>query len=159
MSDEIDDFIRRAAERRRQGQQGQRKQQQQQRPAQPPPPAQPKRARLVEPEVVEAQVVEDVAAHVNRHLDNQQFQNRASHLGEQPAEADDKVAARLHQTFDHQLGSLASTSAAAPTTSAPATTPTVNPTVAALAKLLASPQDFRQAFILSEILKRPADNW
>jgi hypothetical protein len=156
MSDEIDDFIRRAAERRRQGQQGQRKQQQQ-RPAQPP--AQPKRARLVEQEVVEAQVVEDVAAHVNRHLDNQQFQNRASHLGEQPAEADDKVAARLHQTFDHQLGTLTSTSAPAPTTSAPATTPTVNPTAAALAKLLASPQDFRQAFILSEILKRPADNW
>jgi hypothetical protein len=165
MSDEIDEFIRRAAERRRQQGQGQKRQQQRP-PAQPQP--KPKRAPLVQPEIVEAEivsseVVENVSSQVDRYLDNRQFENRAAHLGEQPALADDKVEARLHQTFDHQLGRLGSspltTARGATDAAAQVTTDPANQMLTFLAKALKSPQEFRQAFILSEILARPADRW
>jgi hypothetical protein len=58
----------------------------------------------------------------------------------------------VRERFEHQVGSLtrdASRPAAASAASSP------RPTVAELRKLLAQPEGLRQAFIMSEILRRP----
>lgn len=168
MSDEIEEFIRRAAERRKQTQgQGQRKPATRPQESQPQPAQQRPRPRLAQPEVVEAEivsaeVVEHVSGYVAQHLSSQQFTERASHLGEETALADDKMEAHLHQKFDHQIGRLAPStldkqSAAATAGAAP--TVSYISSSADLANLLRSPQSIRNAIILSEILNRPEHLW
>jgi hypothetical protein len=168
MSDEIDEFIRRAAERRKQGQ-GQRKTQQ--RPAQsaPSPVARERtRPRMLQPEVldaeiVSAEVVPDIATSVSQHLDT-----RTSHFGEEPGLADDRVEARLHQTFDHKLGQLTqsgpivaqqTTVRSATDNAAEVTTSPANEALGFLINALRTPQNLRQAVILGEILTRPEHDW
>ena len=168
MSDEIDDFIRRAAERRRQQGQAQRRaarsQQGQGKPAQ--------RARLPRPEVVDAEVVsaevvDDVAMHAGKPLDSRGFDQRVAQLGEETAQADDRLEARLHQTFDHQKGRLQQTSSASPQATArtatdmaaSVTTAAANEVLLQLVGALRSPQHVRQAIILSDILQRPEHRW
>lgn len=169
MSDEIDDFIRRAAERRKKGQgQGQRKPQ---RPpaAQPAPAPTPRpRARLA-PEIVEAEVVEDINTSVARHLNTQSFQQRATQMTEVVDNADERVEARLQQTFDHKLGRLGqsdspqveatSTARSATDTAAQVSTARDNALLLELLRSFQSPQSIRQAVILSDILARPEHRW
>ena len=170
MSDEIDEFIRRAAERRKQGQ-GQRKPA---RPAQAPPvpAAQPQRSQQrprLAPEIVEAEIVEDISTSVSRHLNTQQFQQRAAHMTDDVDNADDRVETRLHQNFDHKLGRLsqidstekgsAPTSRSATDTAATVTTADENLMLSFLVKSFHSPQSIRQAIILSDILTRPEHRW
>lgn len=170
MSDEIDDFIRRAAERRRQQGQGQRRAarpqqgQGQGKPAQRP---RVQRPNVVDAEVISAEVVDDVARQVGRPLDSQGFDQRAAQLGEETAQADDRLEARLHQTFDHQLGRLQQASTAGPQATArtatdvaaAVTTAAGNEMLAFLVGALRSPQQVRQAIILSDILQRPEHRW
>ena len=166
MSDEIDEFIRRAAERRKQGQ-GQRKPQRPA-PAAPATPQQRPRPRLA-PEIVEAEIVEDISASVARNLNTQQFQQRAAHMTDDVDNADDRVEARLQQTFDHKLGRLsqidstekgsAPTSRSATDTAAQVTTADENLMLSFLVKSFHSPQTIRQAVILSDILTRPEHRW
>ncbi len=47
-----------------------------------------------------------VAEHVTNHLDTTEYVDRASHLGEDVGEADERLEEHLHEAFDHQLGSL-----------------------------------------------------
>ena len=174
MSDEIDDFIRRAAERRRQQGQGQgqrraaRPQQGQgQGQGKPSQRSRATRPNVVDAEVVSAEVVDDVARQLGRPLDSQGFDQRAAQLGEETAQADDRLEARLHQTFDHQLGRLQQTSTAAPQATARSatdvaasvTTAAGNEMLAFLVGALRSPQQVRQAIILSDILQRPEHRW
>lgn len=168
MSDEIDEFIRRAAERRRQQGQGQRRaarpQQGQGKPSQRP---RVPRSDVVDAEVVSAEVVEDVAMQVEKPLDSRGFDQRAAHLGEETAQADDRLEARLHQTFDHQLGRLQQTSSVGPQATArtatdvaaSVTTAAANEMLTFLVGALRSPQQVRQAIILSDILQRPEHRW
>lgn len=170
MADEIEEFIRRAAERRKQ--QGQRKPP----PKAPPPPVRPPAAPptiankprtplastlfgppVVEAEIVSAQVVDEVSAHVASHLSTQQFTERASHLGEETALADDRLEAHLHQKFDHQLGTLTRSTMSAPATVTSGPAPTLSPS--AVVEMLRSPQQIRNAIILSEVLARPDHQW
>jgi hypothetical protein len=174
MSDEIDEFIRRAAERRKQ--QGQRKPTPQQRPAPAPVPVplrERARQRLAQPDVVEAEIVsaeliEDVSASVNKHLGNRQFEQRASQLSETAAAADDVVEARLHKTFDHKLGRLAQSNTgetqpgtvrSATDNAAIVTTAAANDSLLFLINALRTPQMLRQAVIMNEILTRRDEQW
>lgn len=167
MSDEIDEFIRRAAERRKQGQ-GQKKPARAVQQAPATPPARERLRPALAPEIVDAEVVEDVSAHVSRHLNTREFEQRASHMTDQVDQADDRVEARLHQTFDHQLGRLKTSgtaAGAAPTVrsatdvAAIVTTADSNQMLTFLINGLRTPQNVRQAIIFSEILARPEHRW
>ncbi len=167
MSDEIDEFIRRAAEKRKQGQ-GQRKPQ---RPKPAPPAAAPvarQRPKLA-PEIVEAEIIEDISTSVSRNLNTQEFEQRAAHMTEDVDNADERVEARLQQNFDHKLGRLsqidstaagsAPTSRSATDTAAQVTTADENLMLTFLLKSFHTPQTIRQAIILSDILARPEHRW
>jgi hypothetical protein len=181
MADEIEEFIRRAAERRKQQAQGQqpaRRPPAQQPAAQKPPaqrpPAPPKPRPplappmsprpVVEAEVVSAELAEHVSSHVASHLDTHQFAERAAHLGEETALSDDRLEARLHQKFDHRVGRLTKTSLNQ-VEDIPdpgqrlAAAPAVSLSPQALVQMLQSPQQLRGAIILKEVLDRPEHNW
>lgn len=135
MANELEEFLRRAAERRAAQKSGA--------PSPPPPtmnrpaptdrspppnrplqanrplPDPPKaKVRTLVAEVVPAELVtdvvpldpvsgDDVAAHVAKHLDTGAFNRRAQSMGERAGRADDEMEAHLHQAFDHRLGQLA----------------------------------------------------
>ncbi|QDV72377.1 hypothetical protein [Botrimarina mediterranea] len=87
-----------------------------------------------------------------RHLPESQLAENAAHLGENISTADDRVEARLHEKFDHRLGTLmnrpggAEAKVAEPASAA-----------ARIRKALVTPGGARDAVILSEILRSPAD--
>jgi hypothetical protein len=185
MLNELEEFLRRAAQRAQEAQQRQMAQQQQQaqqtqggnrwqagvenleaqqRQGQRQPPA-----RLVpQVEVVEAELIEQqpnrVAQSVQKHLtSSQQFGQHASHLGERVGLADDVLDARLHQTFDHKLGRLAQSGG----NTLPEAPPENTDTLAAsstramhpIAQLFGNALSIRNAIMLREILDRPVDRW
>ncbi|WP_428307621.1 hypothetical protein [Lacipirellula sp.] len=76
----------------------------------------------------------------------------ASRLGEEVAQADDRMQAQLQQKFDHRVGTLAPVSTAAPK-SAAATA------AREFRELLARPGGMRQVIIANEILRRPEERW
>lgn len=161
MSNEIEEFLRRAAQRRA----AQAARQPAKMPSAPPPQA--------VDEVVEAvEVLPDevpptgagVVAHVDQHLDSRKFAERASHLGELAGFADDSLQAHLHQTFDHKVGHLAETSHSV-TADIPdlksAAEQAAEPAEVAqtLLAMLHSPSNLRAAFVLNELLSRPVERW
>ncbi len=180
INEEVGDFLRRAAERRavlttRTAEST---------PAQPKPALRgapsggqaatlaktSSRRALAEPlvEVVEVQPTRRnvgsgaVAAHVQQHLDNRQFAERASQLSH-VQEAGATASTRIHDVFDHQVGSLAQ--AAGDQTPADggmeAAPPLQFPQVTAsgLAAMLRDPDGLRQAITINEILHRPVERW
>lgn len=148
MSDEIEQFLRQAAAKKRNKPQPdieflQPAQPPQQQPLTPPPTS-------------------GVSAHVEQYLDSDNFQERASHMGEQVGLADEKLEARLHETFDHALGQLQDTSHASQKEAAKeaaARKPAQPGMPGHLAEMLRSPRNVSQAIILSEILTRPEQRW
>jgi hypothetical protein len=101
-----------------------------------------------------------VASHVKEYLSSDQFTTRAAQLGEEVGEADERMEARLHAKFDHQVGQLTKSSTDSPYTVGPSQEsaqqrmPVVN-----LAELLRSPQGMLQAIVLNEILHPPQHRW
>jgi hypothetical protein len=77
--------------------------------------------------------------------------------------ADDEMDARLHQTFDHQLGRLRKTTEITADVSrqdSNAVAATVaQATVLGIAHMLQSPENIRSAIILNEVFNRPIDRW
>ncbi len=161
--EDVQDFLRRAAEQR---------QREAQRAAQPPPkpkqqrPATPKKgpaqtpkkskplARPLSAEVVEEPMRErTVGEHVQRHLSTSQFQERSSHLS-QVAEKPSEIDSHLHQTFDHQVGRL-TTGTESDDDPATEGAPVPVSAAATIARMLSQPESAKQAFILSEIFRRP----
>lgn len=104
---------------------------------------------------------ESVAQHVSEHMKQGEFAERASHLGEVVAHSDERLEARLHQKFDHGLGSLAARRKAreAADLALLGSKSESNPLAESLVELLSTPQGVQQAVILSEVLNRPADRW
>ena len=155
VNDEVAEFLRRTAERS-----GKK----------PPEPqaAAPARRPLVERraaplgDYVEVEAVDEpptgagVASHVQQHLNTREFAERASQLGSVDQE-ERAFDAQVHQTFDHQVGHLA-TRAEEP---APGVAPPAPPALSSqtVAELLANPQNLRGAVVLNEILQRPTDRW
>jgi len=161
LHNEIDAFLRQAAQRKRQ-----------------PKAGRPRRSAAVRAKVVEhpvrAEVVGDrpVGGHVEKHLqkfvaEKKEFDERASQLGDEVAHADDKLEARLKHKFDHKLGTLGSRTGETAAAPAPAPTGYAEDEMPALpagaaagfAPLLASAAGLRQAIVLTEILHRPTERW
>jgi hypothetical protein len=159
---EIEEFLKRAA--------AMRAQQAQQRTQRPPQRVQPVTPVVYVPQVLDAEVLEaeevsgdDVAAEVQRHLDTSSFQARAQKLASDVRSADEAIESHLHEAFEHRLGALGtSTSVAEDSTldseenaaKAPPASTGFN-----IAALLRSPQDIRNAIILSEVLNPPEHRW
>ena len=117
--------------------------------------------------VVAAELAENsdrVAASVAAHLRGaEQISQHTAHLSDRVDLADDEMDARLHQTFDHQVGRLRKTTEATPDVSrqdsnAVAATVT-QATVLGIAHMLQSPENIRSAIILNEVFNRPVDRW
>ena len=155
MSDDIAEFLRRAAQRY------------------------PHAQRPMQPIVIEAEVVEDaeildtgdtpgqdVVQHVQQHMDTSGFSRRASSLGATVDQSDDRMDAHVHEIFAYDLGQLTSR-AGGPAPSRPepsaAAAPETRPDVAAggtpISELLKNPRQLRNALLLSEILQRPERLW
>ena len=80
----------------------------------------------------------------------------AERLGAEVALADDRLDARLHERFDHQVGRLSGEqpdAVAAGDAALPASA------AARVRAILASPRGVREALVLNEVLRRPADRW
>jgi hypothetical protein len=166
---EIDQFLRRAADRRGAGPQ----------PAQrvgPPPAGRPapqpwaQRPAQAPGGVEPVEVVpepDSVADHVRHQLPQQQAAAWSSEVGRHWQQAGDSMETHVHEAFDHQVSGLEAT----PGESAYAAEPdeldtpedrvTAIPQTAAagLAAMLAEPTNLRQAIVLTEILQRPEHRW
>jgi hypothetical protein len=161
LSNEIDEFLRRAAQRKQQTQTG-------------PPRRQPVVASAKEagqPAQAEA-AARPVGGGLDKHLqqfteEKKQFEQRAARLGDEVAQADDKIEAHLKEKFTRQLGSLEQRSGETAAPPAPKPTgyatdqiPMLPVTTAAgFAALLTTAVSLRQAIVLTEILNRPVDRW
>jgi len=150
---EIEDFLRRAAEGRTNRGQG-RPSSSVQRPkssAAAQPAAQPASS----PEGPQ-QSATTVVEHVQKHLDTSDFGRRTQQLGGEVALADDKADAHLHEVFEHQLSQF---DWRTPQEQAAAGVTPMAAGVAGVLPLLADPQNLRQAIVLTEILQRPESRW
>ena len=146
MSNDIEAFLRRAAQRR---------------VGRKPPDIE-----ILEPEILEPEqplvadtvsAIDAVASHVAQRMDTDEFDKRASHLGQRVGLADDAMEAHLHEKFDHRLGRLADTSGAGATKGATKGATAID--AAKVAQLLRTPNGLKQAIILSELLNRPEHRW
>jgi hypothetical protein len=157
LSNEIDDFLRRAAQRRQQTQ-----------PARPPR-RQPVAARSkpVEQPAPAEVVARPVGGGLDKHLqqfteEKKQFEQRAARLGDEVAQADDKIEAHLKDKFTHRLGSLerqSGVTAAQPMDYTGVQTAPMPVAAAGFAAMLTTADSLRQAVVLTEILNRPTGRW
>jgi hypothetical protein len=175
-ADEIDDFLRRAAQQRTSQPTPQRTAQPAgQRTAQAPQPARLPAARAAASKPVVAEVVAaapvggQVTEHVQKFLDTEEFTRRGDQLGEEVvAQVDREIDQHLHQVFDHSLSQIAATpgETAAPPEAVgvmelPESSATEIPSTFAtdLAALLTDSNSIRHAIVLNEIIHRPEERW
>jgi hypothetical protein len=126
--------------------------------AQPAIPLEP-----IEAEVVSAELAgtDRIGTAVARDFaGTRQIDQRTAQLGERVGLADDTLDAHLHQAFDHEIGRLR-TSTAGPAAASPSEGTTVggSPAANSILQMFRSPENLRNAIILSEILARPEDRW
>jgi hypothetical protein len=166
---EIEDFLKKAAQKREVKQQPPVR-------AQQAPPVRvqqaSRRAEKVE-QPVKAEVIVDrrvggkVEEHVKKYLDSENFERREIQLGGEVAQADRQIDQHLHQVFDHQVSEL---SAMPGESAAPMTIETPEAAEAAylaipatfatsLTDLLTDPESIRQAIVFNEIFRRPEERW
>ena len=168
MARDIEEFLRRAAERRKQ-------QQQKQQPARPQ-----KARRVVEPvdiEIIEpVEVVkpvrakpqtkkprstrknlrdQSVAEHVRQHIDTSDVSEHAEHLGERIQHADDVIARRIRSKFDHDVGHLDDLPSVQDDSVPVVEEDQASKIAMDLLNMLSKPESVRQAILMSEILNRP----
>ena len=174
MRDEVDEFLRRVAQMRAAAEAQAKAQQQRPVPAKPPAPPRPvppqrlvparQEVTYVEPaeaEIVDVEIADRVEGFNRRVAQDlrgaEQIAEHTRHLGEEVDQADDKLEARLHQVFDHQIGQLKKSTmeAAAILSSDPAAEGTARD----MLQMLRSPQSVRDAIVMAEILRRPEDRW
>lgn len=168
MSDDIEEFLRRAAARRQQRQAqgaGPPKPQRapQSRPPQRPVHQPPPDIQIVEPEVIEAETVhESVANQVQQYFGSANLIS-----GDEVDQADEQMETHLHQVFDHRVGQLRDTSVGVKEPAEPQldrSAPGAEKGKAKgkganfIAEMLRSPKSLRQAIVVSEILRRPSDD-
>ena len=95
-----------------------------------------------------------VAQHVTDHLDTTEYADRASHLGEEVGEADERLEEHLHTTFDPMLGTLEHEDLD-PSSEEKSSESSLQ----GLQQLLRSKSALRNAIILREIIDRPDHRW
>ncbi len=183
VEDEIGEFLRRAAERRGGQARPAEPPRPPQRPARPPRPAPPAPARRPigpppAPEVapVEVEVVAEpagfpdrVSEHVKKYMEADRLSEHASQLGYDLSQTDERLEARLHTRFDHQLGGLSHQAEDLFPDSEPFPVPVdmsgaepeplPETAAAGFAALLSDAQSLRNAVVLNEILHRPTERW
>jgi hypothetical protein len=105
---------------------------------------------------------QDVAEHVTDHLDTTEYADRASHLGEEVGEADERLEEHLHEAFDHKLGTLKHEKLGTlkhedldPSSDKKSSESSPQ----GLQQLLRTKSALRNAIILREIIDRPDHRW
>lgn len=158
MSGDIEEFLKRAAERRA------KKKKPRQPPVQPPPEIEiVEDVQILEPTGILSG--ETVADHVAGHIDTGDIGESTSRLGTRVGLSDDRMEAHLHETFEHQLGQLGTQTSAAHDSildaDSPAGQAAAKPPhpLGDLTKLFATPGDVRKAILLREIFDRPEHRW
>ncbi|HAY79089.1 MAG TPA: hypothetical protein DCY79_04710 [Planctomycetaceae bacterium] len=162
MLDDLEEFLRRAAEQRSQ----------QARPQGPTPAQQPQRPGAyrqpvveildepVEAEIIEATPLSDFSSSVGQQQLGYEVSHHADDLAERIEQTDERLSAHLHDTFDHRVGSMDDSSTFVDTdgenVSDPSTDDQSEPFAAEIAEMLRSRGSVRNAVILSEILRRPS---
>ena len=155
MARDIEEFLRKAAERRAQAQRGG-----QPAPAQPPRPA-AQQPRPFSPPREEERVVEAVIVDPDIVIESHRgIREQASAYQSQPVDqADEKMESHLNQVFEHDLGSLRHAPSSKPG-STPEASSGEDATVAEeLLRMIQTPHSLRSAIILREILERPEHRW
>jgi hypothetical protein len=143
MGDDLEAFLRQAAQRR-----AQKKQRAQ--PdieiLKPPPKSRPPVVAPSRPSQEPVLILDEsnVVDRVGGSFDLDKFQRSSEELGSIVSQADEKMEARLHEQFDHELGQLEHAEAAKRAVS-----------TGGLVAFLRSPQNLRNAIIFSEIMRRP----
>jgi hypothetical protein len=139
----------------------------------PPQPAEPPTRRLVddpksvtgrnspEPSLEIVRTGPPTGAAVDAYVAEQMrgvaaIGQHAQRLGEEVAQADDRIQAQLQQKFDHRVGTLTPVSAS---TVVPASAATASSAAREFRELLARPGGMRQIVIANEILRRPEERW
>ena len=168
MARDIEEFLRRAAERRQKQQGKQSAPQQKQRGVREI--IEQRRVEIVEPEVVEVVPAksiqraplnqrdaprETLSEHVSSHIDSTDIAYHAEHLGDRIQNIDEKVAARIKRRFNHDVGQLDDKPTVQDDVVATVTKDEVSQVASDLMEMLRSPKSVRQAILVSEILKRP----
>ena len=173
MARDIEEFLRKAAERRQQ-KSGGGKSPDSRRPAARPQSPSPQPRRL-QPEVVEAEVVraqpmnprvksqkpkparvkpapkrnlreESVAEHVRNHIDTSSIATHAEQLGDRIANVHDQVDASIHQRLDHDLTAIDDTPSVTDSLSAAAMEDTWASMAEQLQKMLKNAEEFDEFF-------------
>jgi hypothetical protein len=167
----LEDFLRQAAERRKQrersGQQpGQAQPPQQNRPSNVYQPQILQAELVIEPEIIEPEIIEPeiISSVSERHLKPlAPTLSKTDRLAKDIDQADEKMAGRMNQVFDHQVGKLGKPKKAKPQSKAK--TPRLSdnqppPEIAVdrpadeVLEMLRQPQSLRVAFIASQIFNR-----
>ncbi|MDA7887613.1 hypothetical protein N9B12_00990 [bacterium] len=184
MARDIEEFLRKAAERRQQQKSGAGKPPESRRPASRPQ-SRPPEPRRLEPQVVEAEVVrakpltsrvktrkqqrapgakpapkrnlrdQSVAEHVRSHIDTSSIATHAENLGDRIASVHDKVDASIHRRLDHDLTEIDDTPSVTDNLSAAAMEASGVPMSEQLRRMLQNPKTVGHAILLAEVLKRP----
>jgi len=169
MARDIEEFLRRAAERRKQAQQGggQKRPPAQRPPAQRNPPRKPPpRLTITENDIVESRKSvssnklpsaekESVSDHVRRYLDTSDIAEHVEHLGDEIEQADERMEAHLDDVFDHDVGKLSARKRKSVTDQKLPVMGEDNKVAKSILKLLQNPKTVRQSILVAEILKRP----
>jgi hypothetical protein len=116
-------------------------------------------AEIVEPEKPTRLVQPNRPSSTTENKPPSQFDTRAAELGKTVGLADDLLEARLHETFDHQLGDLGKRPSIAAAASPPASSQDAESELAKLIQILREPDSIRQAIVLREIIDRPEHRW
>jgi hypothetical protein len=92
-------------------------------------------------------------SNVSRRIEGRVFDKESSYLTNLD-QADEQMEARVHQSLDHQLGQFVQQESSTPGSTA-AVPPPPSIAAAGVALFLSNPQNVRTAFILQEVLRRP----
>ncbi len=163
---EIEEFLRRANERRADKNRGaappaqpQKKQQREQPVQQPSRPAKPKQDTADKKKRRER---ESVTQSVEEHLGSGKFEAREQSLAADVTRSETEMSEHVHQVFEHRLGSLGeSTAEGQPASGETKATQSAQQKAEALAVagLFLNQENLRRAVVLREILERPTDRW
>ena len=152
MAKDIEEFLRRAAERRNQQSQKRGQNASQRQPASQYPEIVQDVEVVQNVEVVQRQSLRQrgVSENVRSHINTSEIAYHAEHLGEGIQNTDDRAADRIEEKFDGYDSPRKERRA--PTVSAQLKPSTISQD---LVQMLSSPENVRQAILVSEILKRP----
>lgn len=168
MNRDLEEFLRKAAERRAQ------KQAQRRQPVQSPPPTpsqplaqqppSPPQASSQRPAPAPVRTVQQPSV-ANRPSEMQAKRVGSNRVGQLSSasdnvdQADERMSQHLHQAFDHSLGDISAPSTATTADDRSGASAATENLAAEVLALLRDPQQVRKAIVLREILDRPEHRW